>query len=331
MLNSDVAFGTQPNQGMTEESAASLFEASLSAEEDQGQPEEPQPQAQSPEAESAPQASTEQPETADESDTDEETAEQPEEPKTFRTKINGEEVEVTLDELLRGYSRTKDYTQKTQEVAERRRELEQQLPAVRAERQKIAQYLTELEGALQAVTPEEPDWNRVQAESPDEFPGLFAQWQAHEKRMHTIRQNKEAALEAVRRDNEQVRQERIRTERDKLLTAIPEWKDEAKAKAEKTKLVSFAVNDLGYTTQDLENIEDHRIFLVLRDAMRFRELNKAKPAIQQKIQAVKSATPGPTSSGGKVTQTKIERAKARLAKTGRQEDAAALFENYLDD
>lgn len=36
---------------------------------------------------------------------------------TFRVKVNGEEIEVTQDELLSGYQRQTDYTRKTQEVA----------------------------------------------------------------------------------------------------------------------------------------------------------------------------------------------------------------------
>jgi len=48
----------------------------------------------------------------------------------YRVKVSGEEVEVTLDELLNGYSRTADYQKKTQSLAEQRK-------AVEAERIKI--------------------------------------------------------------------------------------------------------------------------------------------------------------------------------------------------
>jgi len=37
--------------------------------------------------------------------------------KTFRVKVGNEEVEVSEDELLSGYSRTADYTKKTQALA----------------------------------------------------------------------------------------------------------------------------------------------------------------------------------------------------------------------
>ena len=58
-----------------------------------------------------------EPEEEGESDEDEEQDEESEQPQTVKVKVDGEEVEVTLDELKSGYSRTKDYTRKTQELA----------------------------------------------------------------------------------------------------------------------------------------------------------------------------------------------------------------------
>ena len=56
---------------------------------------------------------------------------QPTEPETFVVKVNGQEQEVTLDELLHGYMRNQDYTRKTQALAEERRNLQyQQIPQV---------------------------------------------------------------------------------------------------------------------------------------------------------------------------------------------------------
>ena len=55
---------------------------------------------------------------------DEEAEEAPQSGQTFRVKVDGEEVEVPLDELLKGYSRTADYTRKTQAIAEARKQAE---------------------------------------------------------------------------------------------------------------------------------------------------------------------------------------------------------------
>lgn len=49
--------------------------------------------------------------------TEPEVAEATEAPTPYTVKVDGDEVEVTLDELLSGYQRQADYTRKTQEVA----------------------------------------------------------------------------------------------------------------------------------------------------------------------------------------------------------------------
>lgn len=63
----------------------------------------------------------------DETDNEESQETDVEEPK-YKVKVDGEEIEVTQEELLRGYMRQKDYTQKTQALAEQRRQFEQYRP-----------------------------------------------------------------------------------------------------------------------------------------------------------------------------------------------------------
>ena len=44
---------------------------------------------------------------------------------TFTVKVDGQEVEVTQEELVNGYSRQQDYTRKTQELSQQRKTIEQ--------------------------------------------------------------------------------------------------------------------------------------------------------------------------------------------------------------
>ena len=69
-----------------------------------------------------------------ESESEEEAEPEEEEaaPATYRVKVDGEEVEVTLDELQKGYSRTQDYTRKTQALAEQRKAAEPRCRTARA-------------------------------------------------------------------------------------------------------------------------------------------------------------------------------------------------------
>jgi hypothetical protein len=64
-------------------------------------------------------AENEEYEESEQSDDYEEEQEEP--TPTYRVKVGKDELDVPLDELLKGYSRTADYTRKTQEIAESRK------------------------------------------------------------------------------------------------------------------------------------------------------------------------------------------------------------------
>ena len=74
-----------------------------------------------------------------------------EEKPRYKAKVGGEEVEVELDELINGYQRSKDYTQKSQALAEQRKAIEaerQHLEQVKQERMAYAQKLQALDSFL---------------------------------------------------------------------------------------------------------------------------------------------------------------------------------------
>ena len=74
----------------------------------------------------------------------EDEAEEYEEQEYFTVKINGEDKDVTLEELAAGYSRQSDYTKKTTEVANQRKEVEQLQSELSQERQALQQGLQQL-------------------------------------------------------------------------------------------------------------------------------------------------------------------------------------------
>ena len=96
-------------------------------------------------------------------------SEEEQQPQVFTVKVDGKEVEVTLDELQKGYSRTQDYTRKTQQIAEVRKQTEAELQAVRAEREQYAQLLSALEAQVQQATQPNIDWDRLYQEDPIEW------------------------------------------------------------------------------------------------------------------------------------------------------------------
>lgn len=254
--------------------------------------------------------------------------EEPEAPKTFRAKVNGEEVEVTLDELLKGYSRTSDYTRKTQELATQRKAAEAEAQAVRAERQRYSQTLTQLEQIVQQQAGAEPDWETLANENPEEFNRQFAVHQLKRQRLDAIKAEQARVQEAEQGAQREAQTQFLAQQRDLLLEKIPTWKNAEVAKKEKAELVAYA-KEQGFDDSDIAQIADHRALVLLRKSMLYDKAQKNKPNVQKKIETVMATKPGTPGKKSPREVTELTRSKQRLAKTGRVEDAAAVLERMM--
>ena len=99
-----------------------------------------------------------------------------EQPTVHSISVNGEEIEVTLDELKNGYSRQSDYTRKTQELANQRKVADTELGAVREERAIYTQLLDQMRNQLEAGMQNEPDWVSLAENDP-----AIPEWQDSKK------------------------------------------------------------------------------------------------------------------------------------------------------
>ncbi len=321
------------SEALTVEKAATVFESLLS-EAEKKQPRETPPVDEKPEAKAAeipaPDAEeteqTEQPVPDAKSD---ETDQPDPEPRKWRVKVDGVEQEVTEDELIHGYSRTADYTRKTQALAREKEAFAEHEAAVRAERQRYARNLAQLEEAIKAFTPDEPDWDALRQQDPQKFAETWAAWDQHKKKVDAVTAERKAAQERVEADNRKAIAETIESEKQKLVEAIPAWKDPAVMKTEAEELRAYA-KSLGYTDEMLNAVTDHRAILVLRHSMLYDKANKNKPVVQQKLERVKTATPGPAARTARPAADVGAKARQRLARTGRIEDAAAALREMID-
>lgn len=323
------------NAAMSVREAAQAFEALLAEESGEQAPEKAQAEADEVEASGDVEAEAgeqgevpEEVEASSESDESEE-SKQPDEPPTFTVKIDGKEEAVPLDELLKGYQRTADYTRKTQALAEQRKAAEAELNAVREERATYSQLLTALQQQLQQQQESPVDMERLYREDPIEWvrqtelarqrSEKLAASQAELQRLNTLQQQ----------EVQRAMQARLKEEASLLVSAIPEWRDEKTAKAEKSALIEFGVKE-GFTPDDLKGVVDHRVVKVLRKAMMFDQIMSKQQSIKPNVVAPKAKTVAPGNpQAAKVQVNEITRARQRLAKTGSVKDAAKLFEQFL--
>jgi hypothetical protein len=256
----------------------------------------------------------------------EEDDEEPAEPPKFTVKVDGEEVEVTLDELQKGYSRTKDYTRKTMELAEQRKAAEAELQQIRAERERYAAMLEQLQA--QAPQEQEPDWETLYQRDPIEWVRQRELWRDRKERQQQLESERQRLMYQRQQEQAQEMQRIAAENQQKLLEAVPEWADPEKGTQERQAVKKY-LQEIGFSNDEVSQIYDHRAVLVARDAMRYRQMMAKKQSVQPTQTRTKTAKPGvATTVSEQSTKTK-KRSLQRLQQTGRVADAAAAIENLL--
>lgn len=246
--------------------------------------------------------------------------------------VDGKTVELTKAELADAYKnglRQADYTKKTMEAAEVRKAAEAETAKARQERDQYAQGLQRNALQLEAVLEQQQkiDWNALLEADPVEF---MKQKHLFDQRQAALQQNL-GQLQHIEQQTKAERAKQAETHRveqqDQLLAKLPEWKDPVKAKAESAEIKTY-LKSQGFEDSELENISDHRAVLLGRKAMKFDQMVAKAKAATKKVEALpqKVMKPGVGDTpnlDGRSTAMKT------LGKTGRVEDAAALFHNFV--
>jgi len=223
--------------------------------------------------------------------------------------------------------RNADYTRKTQQIAEVRKQVEQESQYIRAERAQYAQLLGALEQQVQQAAEPQIDWDRLYQEDPIEWVRQKELVRENQTKYAAIQSEQQRLAEISRAEQAQSMQAFLATEQERLMEVLPEWKDPAKAKAEKALLIEFG-QKAGFQPDELKNIFDHRVVNVLRKAALYEQMMSKRG----NIKPVTNNGPRPAKPGaaGRVSTTsESTRAKQRLAKTGRVQDAVSAIELLL--
>jgi hypothetical protein len=248
---------------------------------------------------------------------------------TYRVKVGKDELDVPLDELLKGYSRTADYTRKTQEIAETRK-------AVEADRAKIeeaarlrdtyAQRLSVIEQMLNQDPGE--DLATLKEHDPIGYAVKVAEQSEREKQLNAVRAEQQRLAQQQQAEQGERLKAHLATEAQKLAEAIPEISDPVKGQAIRTDIRNYA-QKLGFSEQELAQVYDSRAVTALYKAMQYDKLVSNKGEASKKVnQAPRMLRPG-TSAPETRTSQEVKNMRGRLKKSGRAKDAAALFERFL--
>ena len=340
----------QPNQGSIEEAHDALLslmnpDGEL-LQEEEAPPTEEEESTEETQDESLEEESEEESEESDEEEVeedDEEEAEESdeeegEEPDLFAVKVDGEEIEVTFDELLKGYSRQSDYTKKTQELSEGRKEIESAKATYDSELVKIQQerehYVNQLNQILQNSSNnlqeyDKIDWDTLKNDDPIEYVKLREDYRDGKERMQALNQQRQMAMQQQQAEAQKVQQEAVQVERAKMIEALPEWGDPDKQKELATDVKNYALKQ-GFSEEELNSLIDHRSVLVLMKAAKFDALEKADVKSKKLKNKPKVIRSGKGKPAGADSKSKRNAKMKRLQQTGRVDDAALLMEDFVN-
>jgi|TARA_R110000764_G_scaffold56817_3_gene123937 hypothetical protein len=245
-------------------------------------------------------------------------------PVGYTVKVDGEEIEVNLDELRNGYQRQADYTRKSQSLAEQRKAVEANLNAVQQEREQYAQILGNMaenqNAELQRFA--NMDWADLKETDPMEYMEKRLEYQESKEKIAEVHNERVRVQQQTETEMGQFLQEKLHKEAELLSKALPEYTDPGSNFKDEVR--NYAL-ELGFSPEDIDGIADHRVILVLHKAM-MQDRVPAKKSKQAAPKVVKSGTPQTKAQRSRRT---VQAKRERLAKTGNQRDAANVFLDFI--
>jgi len=263
---------------------------------------------------------------AEEGDSEEDVAEELDDdgqdaPETYSVKVDGEEVQVSMDDLKRSYS-GQAYIQKgMQEAANQKKEAEAVYQALLQERQQMSQLLDQMQSGEMLQEPKAPTKELFDK---DPIGYMEAKMQYDEAKAEFDKQ--QASIQQVQSQQSQqmeyARQAYLKEEMQKLTQVIPEFADPEKAVKIRDDLVQGGMK-LGFSEAELAEVSDHRALVALYKAMKYDEIVQGREkAVDKTKNSRKMVRPG-AKKPASLSKTKArEKAVARMKQTGDISDVA---------
>ena len=318
MLGDDIVSDVQANLDAPEEKEQPPLEAEAETEEptEEGSEEEATDEAPDDQAE------------------EEEQSEEDEVPAILKLKVNGEEVEKPLDEVVALAQQGLDYTQKTQQVAEQRKELEAYAESIKAQEQAFQEQMqlnnvliedvakiTALDQQLNQYA--NVNWQQLSDSDFVEAQKLFFTYNQLQTERSNLVSQFEAKKQQVVQKQTQLMSEKIAKGKEILAKEIPNWSPET------NQALLSTGKDYGFTDAELNAIVDPRHVKVLHDAMQWRKLQQKDSIVKKKVSSAKPVVKPGAKDTKAEANSNHRQLREQLRKTGKSDAAQKLIENML--
>ena len=243
----------------------------------------------------------------------------------YTVTIDGTNFEVTQDELIQGYQRNADYTRKTQELAA---EKQQSSDFVERSKKDVEAKLAKLDQLNQAASAQlQQEYAQV------DFEKLYDEDPVEAARMEHKMRKKNEQLQQVQQQTQQLQMEEfnkyLEAQQKQLNVKVPEINHPERGPQFKKQMRDYLSN-MGFDNKEIDSVYDHRYVMLVKDAMSYRNLQKAKPQIKKKaVNAPKVVKSGVSKSKGQQEAEVKRQQLSRLKKSGKVADAAKIFRSLV--
>jgi hypothetical protein len=237
-------------------------------------------------------------------------------------KVDGKEVDVTLDDLKRSYSGQGKIQKGMQDAAEMRKQAEVVYHNLQAEQQRFLQNVQALQQEGLKSPPKAPDYAMLETD-----PIGYMQDKAAYDNDMSIYQAQQGEIRRMQQQQsamQQQAQSQYLQEQAKLVQDIvPEFKNPELAQKFKETLVKTGMESYGFTGDEMNSIMDARAVAVLSDAYRWRSLQTSKASAKKAPNAPRNVKPTARRPQPQNVVRNKQLTKARSS--GKLEDFASLL------
>ncbi len=247
--------------------------------------------------------------------------------------VNGQDVEVTLDELKKGYSRQSDYTRKTEKLSQDRKSIDElkneytrQNEEAKIKRDQYEKQLQVLSEQLKSMQPS-IDMDRLYQEDPAEYVKQKAAQDRKKELEMSAKQEQDRILKEKQIESEKVYSQYLENERKLLAEKLPIYKDKEKAPQFIKNLTEYA-KSIGYTDQEISMLVDHRAVVMLANAYRYDKMKKNANLKNKKVTKVSKvvSSSSPKIQDDSEVAKRIKSKKATLKRSGKVNDAVSVLQ-----
>lgn len=311
-----------------EQSPEARMMALLGAEE----PESEEEQQAAPEQEGADAPEVETLTSEDQEEDQQEDDEEP--PRMLKIKHDGQDIEKPETEVIELAQKGFDYTQKTQQLAEERKSIEEFTQNLRQQEELVRQQFHTQAALIEEIAKVTAidqqlaaynglDWQALSNADPVEAQKLFFAYnQLQTQRGQAVNEVQQKQQVLTHAQQEALAAKTL--EGKKVLERdIPGWN------ADKVKAVVETARQYGFNDSEISTLVDPRQVKVLHDAMQWRKLQASKPVTDKKVSNATPQLKAGAKDAKNAGNAQMKQARDALRKTGKGDYAAMLIERML--